>query len=311
MKKLFNIISIAVLIFSIFSCSEYEQVTIYHEPYLNIFANVTSGGPDSNFVYVLRTTGYGEPDRYELDSVLYHEFYNPSSGDTIRYETLYIDTVYAINDAKVFFLHNGDSIEFYEASQGYYRMVDSTTRIIAGEEYELVVETKEFETATSTEEALEPISWTNPAEKSDTIWMSINEPYADTIKWTDIGGAYGLLFTRTYSYSWGSWEYLFEQVELRDPFWTYDTSNYDNLFNPDPFWGFLESEWNPDTLILQARIVAFSESYLDYRSLEQMALTTGFIRYPTINDFRVNIDNALGAFTSYSISDRRTVMFTK
>ncbi len=311
MKKSILIFSIALALFSVFSCSKFENVTIYHTPYLNVFANVTSGGSDSNFVYVMRTTGYGEPDSYELDSILYHEFYNESSGDTIRYQTFYIDTVYAINDAKVWFIHNGDSIEFYEASQGYYLMVDSNVNIVVGDEYELLVETEEFGTARATEEALEPISWTNPAEIQDTIWISISEPLADTISWTDLGGAYGLLFTKTYDYGGGSWEYLFEQIELRNAFWTYDSSNYDQLFNVDPFKEYLYSEWEADTLELTARVIAFSESYLNYRSLEQMVLTTGFIRYPTINDFRVNIDNALGAFTSYSVSDTRTVMFTK
>jgi hypothetical protein len=64
-------------------------------------------------------------------------------------------------------------------------------------------------------------------------------------------------------------------------------------------------------LELKVLVKAYSSSYLDYKSLEQMALTTGFIRYPTLNDFRVNIDNSLGAFTSMSVSDERVVMFVK
>ncbi|MFA6617767.1 MAG: hypothetical protein WCT23_01705 [Candidatus Neomarinimicrobiota bacterium] len=312
MKKTINIVSIIALIFGLFSCSDYEEVTIYHTPFLNIFANISAGGADSNFVHVYRTTGYGEPDRYELDSVLYHEFFNESSGDTIRYETLYIDTVYAINGAKVCYLYNGDSIKFYEAYQGVYRMVDTSVNIIAGEEYELVVETKDFETARSIEKVLAPINWIYPSELNDTLWISVSD-IPDTIRWTNNGGAYDLKFYYTYYYEWdGSrYTYEFENIQTRESFWAYDSSIYDELFNPDPFKRYIENDWDADTLQLQVSIVAYSDSYLDYKSLQQMQMTTGFIRYPTINDFRVNITNSLGAFTSLSVSDKRTVMFVK
>lgn len=310
MKKIIYILSIVILGFGIYSCSDYEEVTIYHTPFLNIFANISAGGSDSNFVHVYRTTGYGEPDHYELDSILYHEFYNESSGDSISYETLYIDTVYAINGAKVCYLNNGDSIKFYEAQQGIYRMLDSTVKIIAGEEYELVVETDEFKTARGTEKVLPSISWLYPERDEDTLVVSISNP-VDTLRWTDNGGAYDVIFEITYSGEWSTYTYTFESVQVRDAFWAYDSSKYDELFNYDPFKDFIESDWDPDSLYLEVKIVAYSESYLDYKSLEQMQLTTGFIRYPTINDFRVNITNSLGAFTSLSVSDKRIVMFVK
>lgn len=312
MKKIIYIFSIAILVFGLFSCSDYEEVTIYHTPFLNIFANISAGGVDSNFVHVYRTTGYGEPDRYELDSILYHEFYNESSGDTIRYETLYIDTVYAINRAKVCYIHNGDSIKFHEVQQGIYHIIDTTVNIIAGEEYELIVETKEFETARSIEKVLAPINWIYPAEINDTLWISLSD-ISDTIRWTDIGSAYDVKFYYTYYSQWdnSSFSYEYENVQTRKAFWAYDSSDYDKLFNPDPFKEYLGSDWYRDTLELQLSVVAYSDSYLDYKSLQQMQLMTGFIRYPTINDFRVNITNSLGAFTSLSVSDKRTVLFVK
>lgn len=295
---------------SMITCSELEEVIIHHEPYLNIFANVSVADPDYNFVHVYRTTGYGEPDYYELDSIIYHEFYNESSGDTITYQTLYIDTVYAVNDAKVYFLHNADTIHFYEHIQGIYELVDTTVDIIVGDIYDLRVETEDFGVATSSEEALPPISWNNTPQ--DTVWISLSDP-TDTLFWSNIGGAYNINFSRTYHNDWGDdWTYPFESVEVRDPFWAYDTSNYDALFNRDPFYDVLNGPYsNVDTLELQVSVVAYSDSYLDYKSLEQMDMTTGFIRYPTINDFRINIENSLGAFTSMSVSDERVVMFVK
>lgn len=310
MKKLHYIIPIILIIFSFFSCTDFEEVLIHHDPYLNIYANISSASPELNFVHVFRTTGYGEPDRYELDSILYHEFYNPSSGDTIRYQTLYIDTVYAINDANVYYIHNNDTLHFYEAAQGFYKLVDTSVHIITGDSYELHVETEDFEPAYATEEALSPINWIFPENEEDTLWISISDP-SDTLRWTDIGSAYDVNFEITYRYEWGSYSYNWENVQVRNPFWAYDSTEYDDLFNYDPFKNFLESDWNPDSLELAVTIVAYSESYLDYKSLEQMQLTTGFIRYPTINDFRVNITNSMGAFTSLSVSDKRTVMFTK
>ncbi|MDD3095999.1 MAG: hypothetical protein PHD63_07140, partial [Candidatus Marinimicrobia bacterium] len=78
----------------------------------------------------------------------------------------------------------------------------------------------------------------------------------------------------------------------------------------DPFDQYLNGEWSDsDSLELDVSIVAYSNSYLDYKSLENMQMTTGIIRYPTLSDFRVNIDNALGAFTSISVSDERKVLF--
>lgn len=308
MKKLLFIILSIGMIISMITCSELEEVIIHHDPYLNIFANVSVADHDLNFVRVYRTTGYGEPDHYELDSIIYHEFYNESSGDTITYQTLYIDTIYAVNDAKVYYIHNADTIHFYERTQGIYELVDTTVNIIAGNIYDLHVETGEFGIATSTEEALQPISWDHSVQ--DTIWISLSNP-VDTLKWSNIGGAYDVNFKYTFQDEYWSFSYDFERAQVRNSFWTYDTSNYDILFNPDPFAQYLGSDYYPDTLELDVSVVAYSDSYLDYKSLEQMAMTTGFIRYPTISDFRINIDNALGAFTSMSVSDERVVMFVK
>ncbi len=308
MKKYTHIILAILLILSAVACSDLEEVIIYHEPVLNIYANVSVADPAMNFVHVYRTTGFGEPDRYETDSVIYHEFYNESSGDTITYETLYIDTSYAVNDAKVYFLHGTDTIRFYEHMQGIYELVDTSVNIIVGDLYDLRVETEDFGVATATEEALPPINWNNTPQ--DTVWISLSNP-TDTLFWSNTGGAYNVGFYMSYNYGWGSYSYPFENVDVRDPFWVYDTSDYDILFNQDPFKQYLDREWNPDTLELEVLVKAYSSSYLDYKSLEQMALTTGFIRYPTLNDFRVNIDNSLGAFTSMSVSDERVVMFVK
>ncbi len=308
MKYIQNITLTLIMIFMV-ACDVLEEVHIYHEPYLNIYANVSAADPDLNYVCVYHTTGYGEPDRYELDSIIYHEFYNPSSGDTITYQTFYIDTSYAVNDAEVYFIHGTDSIRFIEKIQGIYRMEDTTITIIAGEEYDLYVETKEFETATASEEALPPITWMHPA--TDTIWISISNPEADTLRWNNISGAYNVKFDITYRSNWGVYTYEFLTEQVRDPFWAYDSSNYNDLFDLDRFYEYLYSDYNPDTLQLDVSIIAYSDSYLDYKSLEQMVMTTGLIRYPSINDFRVNIDNALGAFTSMSVSDKRTVLFIK
>jgi hypothetical protein len=297
-----------MLVLGFSACSDYEEVIIHHEPYLNIFANVTAADKSFNFVNVYRTTAFGEPDNYEIDSIIYHQFYNESSGDTITYETFYIDTSYAVNDAKVYFLHQSDTIKFKESIQGIYHPVDTNYTIITGDEYELYVETEDFGIATAVEEALPPINW--PQAKDDTIWISLSNP-VDTLWWSDLGGAYYVRFLRTYHYRFGSYTYPFTQEQVREPFWAYDTSNYDELFNYDPFANFLDSDYNPDTLELEVVINAFDDAFLDYISLAQMQWTTGFIRYPTINDFRVNIDNSLGAFTSSSESEKRVVMFVK
>jgi len=308
MKKHNHIILAVLLIISMVACSDLEEVVIYHEPVLNIYANISVADHAMNFVHVYRTTGFGEPDRYETDSIIYHEFYNESSGDTITYQTLYIDTSYAINDAKVYFLHGSDTIRFYEQIQGIYELEDTTVDIIVGDVYDLRVETEDFGVATSSEEALPPISWNNTPQ--DTVWISLSDP-TDTLFWSNIGGAYNVDFRIRYDYGWSSYSYSFENTDVRDPFWVYDTSDYDILFNQDPFKQYLDAEYYPDTLKLEVLVKAYSSSYLDYKSLEQMALTTGFIRYPTLNDFRVNIDNSLGAFTSMSLSDERVVMFVK
>ncbi|MCF7832355.1 MAG: DUF4249 domain-containing protein [Candidatus Marinimicrobia bacterium] len=308
MKKYKQYILALLFILSMVACSDLEEVIIYHEPVLNIYANVSVADPAMNFVHVYRTTGFGEQDYYETDSIIYHQFYNESSGDTITYQTLYIDTSYAVNDAKVYFLHGADTIRFYECTQGIYELVDTSVDIIVGDMYDLRVETEDFGVATSSEEALPPITWNN--SKQDTVWISISDP-TDTLFWSNTGGAYNVDFYVRYDYGWGSYTYSFENVDVRDPFWAYDTSEYDMLFNQDPFKQYLNSDWNPDTLELEVIVKAYSSSYLDYKSLEQMALTTGFIRYPTLNDFRVNIDNSLGAFTSMSVSDERVVMFVK
>jgi hypothetical protein len=297
-----------MLVLGFVACSDYEEVIIHHEPYLNIFANVTAADKSFNFVNVYRTTAFGEPDNYEIDSIIYHQFYNESSGDTITYETFYIDTSYAVNDAKVYFLHQGDTIKFKESIQGIYHPVDTNYTIITGDEYQLYVETEDFGIATAVEEALPPINWQQA--KDDTIWISLSNP-VDTLWWSDLGGAYYVRFLRTYHYRFGSYTYPFTQEQVREPFWAYDTSNYDELFNYDPFANFLDSDYNPDTLELEVVINAFDDAFLDYISLAQMQWTTGFIRYPTINDFRVNIDNSLGAFTSSSESEKRVVMFVK
>jgi hypothetical protein len=308
MKKYTHIVLAVLFILSMFACSDPEEVVIYHEPVLNIYANISVADPAMNFVHVYRTTGFGEPDRYETDSVIYHEFYNESSGDTITYETLYLDTSYAVNDAKVYFLHASDTIRFYERMQGIYELVDTSIDIIVGDIYDLRVETEEFGVATSSEEALPPISWIQSA--TDTIWISISDPEADTLRWSDVGGAYNVRFDAIYRSSWGVYIYQFSE-EVRDPFWAYDSSRYNGLFDMDIIYDYLYEDYHPDSLQVNVTVVSFSDSYLDYKSLEQMALTTGFIRYPTLNDFRVNIDNSLGAFTSMSLSDERVVMFVK
>ena len=306
MKKYTHIILVLLLVFSMIACSDLEEVVIYHEPVLNIYANISVADPAMNFVHVYRTTGFGEPDNYETDSVIYHQFYNESSGDTITYETFYIDTSYAVNDAKVYFLHGSDTIHFYEHIQGIYELVDTSVNIVVGDLYDLRVETEEFGVATSSEEALPPITWSN--SQQDTVWISISDPEADTLRWSDVGGAYNVKFDVVYRGYWGvdTYEFLTEQV--RDPFWAYDSSRYSGLFDMDRIYDYL---YYSDSLEVIATIVSFSDSYLDYKSLEQMALTTGFIRYPTLSDFRVNIDNSLGAFTSMSVSDERVVMFVK
>ncbi len=308
MKKHMNILFAILLILGMSACSEFEEVTIHHDSYLNIFANLTSADKIFNFVNVYRTTAFGEPDFYEIDSIIYHEFFNESSGDTITYQTLYMDTSYAVNDAKVYFLHAGDTIKFQESIQGIYHPADTNYTINVGEIYELYVETQEFGSATAEEEALPPISWEQAA--NDTIWITLSDP-VDTLKWSNTGSAYYVRFIKTYLSDWGSYSYEFTTEQVRDPFWVYDTSNYDELFSYDPFAQFLNAEYYPDTLELEVSIHAFSDSFVDYMSLAQMQWTTGFIRYPTINDFRVNIDNALGAFTSMSESDKRVVMFVK
>jgi len=286
-------------------CEDLEEVTLHHEPYLNIYANVTAADPALNYVNVFRTTAYGEPDRYEIDSILYHEFYNPSSGDTITYQTFYIDTSYAVNDAKVWFVQDGDSLPFVEKRQGFYAPEDTNFSIVTGDVYDLIVETEDFGTATASETALAPVSW----ERADTLFISLSNP-ADSLAWTDIGGAYRVIFKRHYVSPYYEYIYTFHSVEVRNPFWGYDTSRYDPLFNPDPFYQAIHGEWSEsDTLVLSVSVMAYSQSYLDYQSLQQMQFATGIIRYPTINDFRVNIDNALGAFTSVSLSGERPVVF--
>lgn len=304
MKKMFLIGLMAAMLF--FSACEYvEEVIIYHEPYLNIYANVTAADKDLNYVHVFNTTGYGEPDRYEIDSVIYHEFYNPSSGDTIRYETLYIDTSYTVKDAEVAYINGSDTIRFYESAQGVYIPLDTNFVINTGSEYVLYVKTEDFGTVTARERAMAGVEW----ENTEPCVISLSNP-ADTLKWNNIANAYNVIFTIHYQYEYWEGYYTFESEEVRQPFWVYDSSNYDKLFNQDPFWEQIYGEWSEsDTLELSVSVVAYSDSYLDYKSLEQMQATTGIIRYPTINDFRVNIDGALGAFTSISVSGERKVLF--
>lgn len=287
------------------ACDYVEDVIIYHEPYLNIYANVTAADKSLNYVHIFRTTGYGEPDRYETDSVIYHEFFNPSSGDTIRYETLYIDTSYAVNDAEVFFIHGADTLRFYERSQGVYVPLDIHYNILTGEEYRLWVNTSEFGSANASEIALAPVLW----QENTPLFISLSDP-DDTLRWLPGAAAYKLLFRFFYKDEYWEWSYVFYDTETRETFWAYDTSDFDPLFNPDPFYQYLHGAWSDsDTLELDVAVVAYSDSYLDYKSLENMQMTTGIIRYPTLSDFRVNIDNALGAFTSISISNERKVYF--
>ncbi|MFO7841497.1 MAG: DUF4249 family protein [Fidelibacterota bacterium] len=304
MKNIFFCMMITVLVLFT-GCEELEEVQIRHDPYLNIYANVTAADPDLNYVHVFRTTAYGEPDRYEIDSILYHEFYFPSSGDTITYETLYIDTSYAVNDAKVRFICGGDSIFFIEKTQGVYVPEDTNFHIETGEIYELYVETEDFETATASETALSPVSWYS----EDTVVISLSDP-SDSLRWENTGAAYRVVFRRHYQTEYYDHNYIFESEEVSENFWKYDTSRYDEIFNPDPFYRQIHGEWSvSDTLELTVSVVTYSASFIDYQSLQQMNMLTGIIRYPAINDFRVNIDNALGAFTSISVSGERTVIF--
>ncbi|MDD3965458.1 MAG: hypothetical protein WC372_01665 [Candidatus Neomarinimicrobiota bacterium] len=287
------------------ACDYVEEVIIYHEPYLNIYANVTAADKALNYVHVFRTTGYGEPDRYEVDSIIYHEFFNSSSGDTIRYQTLYIDTVYAVNDADVCYIHGTDTLYFYERYQGVYVPTETNYTILTGQEYRLWVNTREFGSATAEEVAISPVRWQDTAS---TV-ISISNPN-DTLRWEHSAAAYKLLFRIFYKDDYWEYSYVFHETETRNPFWAYDTSDFDPIFNPDPFDQYLNGEWSDsDSLELDVSIVAYSNSYLDYKSLENMQMTTGIIRYPTLSDFRVNIDNALGAFTSISVSDERKVLF--
>lgn len=304
MKKiLFSGLMAAMLFFT--ACEYVEEVVIYHEPYLNIYANVTAADKDLNYVHVFQTTGYGEPDRYEIDSVIYHEFYNASSGDTIHYETLYIDTSYTVKNAEVAYINGTDTLRFYERAQGVYVPVDTGYTINMGSEYKMYVKTEEFGTITATETAMAGVEW----ESGEPVVISLSNP-VDSLKWNNIANAYNVIFTIHYKSEYWEGYYTFESEEVREPFWAYDSSKYDNLFNPDPFWDDIYGEWSEsDTLELTVSVVAYSDSYLDYKSLEQMEATTGIIRYPTINDFRVNIDGALGAFTSISVSEERKVIF--
>ena len=160
MKRSINILFIILLILGMSACSDWEEVTIHHEPYLNIFANLTAADKSFNFVHVYKTTAFGEPDYYEIDSIIYHEFYNESSGDTITYQTFYMDTSYAVNDAEVYFIHDDDTIKFKESIQGIYYPVDTNYTIITGDEYRLYVDTEDFGTATCIAKRLcSPINW--------------------------------------------------------------------------------------------------------------------------------------------------------
>jgi hypothetical protein len=302
MKRILQICLPALMLF-FFSCDYVEEVIIYHEPHLNIYANITAADKSLNYVHVFRTTAYGEPDRYETDSIIYHEFWNPSSGDTIRYQTLYLDTSYAVNKAEVYYFHDEDTIRFYERSQGVYVPLDSHYTIHTGDVYGLWVNTEEYGLATATETAVAPVEWDDTAS----CVISLSDP-VDTLKWGNIAAAYEVIFR--FHYDYGEWQgsYIFESEEVREAFWIYDSSKYDPIFNPDPFARAMEVS-ESGILELTVSIVAYSASYMDYKDLENMQMTTGIIRYPTINDFRVNIDNALGAFTSISISDERKIKF--
>ena len=59
MKRSINILFVILLILGISACSDWEEVTIHHEPYLNIFANLTAADKSFNFVHVYKTTAFG------------------------------------------------------------------------------------------------------------------------------------------------------------------------------------------------------------------------------------------------------------
>lgn len=326
MKKIIlPLIVIASILFT--SCDpELERVVIQHEPLLNILANLSPNYNEMNYVHVFRTTATGEPNYYELsDSIIYHEFYNESSEDTIRYETFYIDTSYAVNDANVYYILGEDTITFYEYIQGIYLPTDTNFTIQTGGEYNLIVETSDFGTAVSYETAIAPVSWledstivlslSNFTDSSyyDSVAAPAEGTYPDSLRWTDTGTQYSLIL----SASWTDVGYYFsETFPLENPVWDYDSTGYNDLFNPDPFLRALKNgyydrdtwEWHSlDTLSVWATVITYSQSYLDYQKLQTYSFLSGFIRYPSASDFRINIDNSLGAFVSSSKSESRLI----
>lgn len=294
MKKIILTIFVFLMLYS---CGDWspQEVTIDHEPMLNILAHLSSTNTNNNFVQVGHTLSISEQSEIETDSVITAYWIDGETGDTIQYEYPNYKLTYIIEDANVFFTNlNLDTILFDYFSEGFYLPADTTFLFEAGEEYRLNVITDEFDKATG------DIIIAGKPEfvLEDTIFHLNENNWA--IRWTDATSyKYNIEMELDYESYQNNRNYFEYEVSLEEAEWSYNSTDFTFY---DPFESF-----EKDTLIVWMTIQSVSEYYNEYFNLDDN-IGLGYI---TIDDFYMNLNNGLGAVISSAKSDSQRIVFVK
>ncbi|MEA1987292.1 MAG: hypothetical protein U9N76_07370 [Candidatus Marinimicrobia bacterium] len=296
-----NKIILISLIFIIFSCGNWgpEEIIINHEPMLNIFAHFSSTSAKSNFVKVAHTISISDPEYVETDSLIteYTEFW--VDGDTLEWNYYYYKPTYVIENANVFAINsNSDTIDFQHFSEGVYLPNDTTFLFNANEEYSLTIITDSFDVATGNVTIAEKPEFTI----TDTIFHLDENDWK--ISWTDIND-FGydvkmeLDYDSTFYTDTTKYFYFYFDDEVEENEWSYDSTEF-MFYNPF-------KEFPSDTIITWITVKSYSEYYDKYFDVND-GMGIGYI---TMDDFYLNINNALGAIVSSAKSDSQKVVFIK
>jgi len=294
MKK---IILIILMFLMLYSCGDWspQEVIINHEPMLNIVAHFSSTNTKNNFVKVAHTLSISDPSETKTDSLITEYRIDDENGDTTEWNYNYFKPNYIIEDAIVYAVNsNSDTIRFNYLSEGIYLPTDTTFLFEASEEYQLNVVTNDFDKATGDVVIAEKPEFV----LTDTIFHLDDNSW--TIKWSDATSyRYNVGMELDYKSYQDYGDYFEYEVTTEDTEWNYNTSDF-TLF--DPF-----ENCGRDTLIVWMIVQSVSEYFNEYFNIDNN-MGMGYI---TIDDFYLNLENALGTVISSAKSDSQRVVFIK
>ena len=294
MKK---IILVILMFLMLYSCGDWspQEVIINHDPMLNIFAHFSSTNTKNNFVKVAHTLSISDPSEIETDSLLVEYWIDEETGDTIEYSYNYYKLNYIIESAIVYAVNsNLDTIYFDHLSEGIYLPIDTTFLFKASEEYQLNVITDDFDKATGDVVIVGKPEFI----LADTIFHLDDDNWS--IKWSNATSyRYNIEMELDYKSCYDYSDYFEYEVTIEDTEWNYNSRDF-TLF--DPF-----ENYRRDTLVVWMIVQSVSEYFNEYFNIDNN-IGMGYI---TIDDFHLNLENALGTVISSAKSDSQRVVFIK